>query len=428
MTALAVAIFVVAYALIASERIHRATVALVGAAAMLLAKILTAEEAFHSLELGIDWEVIFLLLGMMLIVAVLWRTGLFEYIAIWSAKRARGRPYRILVILCVTTAVASALLDNVTTVLLVVPVTVLITERLGVNPVPYLIAETLASNIGGTSTLIGDPPNIIIASAGGLSYLDFLVNLGPVVLVVLVMFLGLARVMFRAELEPHPERVAEIMGLEESEAIRDRGLLVRALLVLAAATIGFVLHSTIGYEPATIAILGGGALLMVSGRDRRELLEDVEWGTLAFFTGLFVMVGALIKVGVIDSIARAAARAAGGSLLTASMLILFVSGILSGLVDNIPYVAAMAPVVGQLNIDLGGGEGSVLWWALALGADLGGNATLIGASANVVVAGVAGRAGHPIRFVEFLKYGSLVAALSLLVSALYLWVRYFLAG
>lgn len=423
MTLIALAIFVAAYAVIASERVHRATVALVGAALMLLAKILTAEEAFHSLELGIDWEVIFLLLGMMLIVAVLWRTGLFEYIAIWSAKRAQGRPYRILVILCITTAVASALLDNVTTVLLVAPVTVLISERLGTNPVPYLISETLASNIGGTATLIGDPPNIIIGSAAGLSYLDFVIHLGPIVLVILVMFLGLARVMFRQAFAFHPERVAEIMQLNEKEAIRDPGLLVRALVVLSLATLGFLLHSSLGYEPATVAVVGGGALLLVSRRDPRELLEGVDWGTLAFFTGLFVMVGALVKVGVIDSIAGGAARAAGGSLFTASMLILFVSGVLSGLVDNIPYVAAMAPVVGELSRDLGGG--SVLWWSLALGADLGGNATLIGASANVVVAGVAGRAGHPIRFVEFLKYGGLVTAVSLAVSAVYLWIRYF---
>lgn len=423
MTLIAIGIFVAAYALIASERVHRATVALVGAALMLLAKILTAEEAFHSLELGIDWEVIFLLLGMMLMVAVLWRTGLFEYIAIWSAKRARGRPYRILVILCITTAVASALLDNVTTVLLVAPVTVLISERLGTNPVPYLIAETLASNIGGTATLIGDPPNIIIGSAAGLSYLDFVIHLGPIVLVILVMFLGLARVMFRKAFAFHPERVAEIMQLNEKEAIRDPGLLVRALVVLSLATLGFLLHSSLGYEPATVAVVGGGALVLVSRRDPRELLEGVDWGTLAFFTGLFVMVGALVKVGVIDSIAEAAARAAGGSLFTASMLILFVSGVLSGAVDNIPYVAAMAPVVGELTRDLGGG--AVLWWSLALGADLGGNATLIGASANVVVAGVAGRAGHPIRFVDFLKYGGLVTAVSLAVSAVYLWIRYF---
>lgn len=423
MTLVAIGIFVTAYALIASERVHRATVALVGGGLMLLAKILTAEEAFHSLELGIDWEVIFLLLGMMLIVAVLWRTGLFEYIAIWSAKRARGRPYRILVILCITTAVASALLDNVTTVLLVAPVTVLITERLGTNPVPYLIAEILASNIGGTATLIGDPPNIIIGSAAGLSYLDFVVHLGPIVVVVLVLFLGLARVMFREAFAFHPERVAEIMELNEKEAIRDPSLLARALVVLSLATVGFLLHSTLGYEPATVAIVGGGALLLVSRRDPRELLEGVDWGTLAFFTGLFVMVGALVKVGVIDSIAGGAARAAGGSLFTASMLILFVSGVLSGLVDNIPYVAAMAPVVGELTADLGGG--AVLWWSLALGADLGGNATLIGASANVVVAGVAGRAGHPIRFVDFLKYGGLVTAVSLAVSAIYLWIRYF---
>lgn len=423
MTAVAVAVFVVAYVLIATERVHRVVAALGGAAAMLLLRIVGAEDAFHRVETGIDWEVIFLLLGMMLIVAVLRKTGLFEYLAIWSAKRARGRPFRIMVILCLVTAVASALLDNVTTVLLVAPVTVLIAERLGTSPVPYLIAEVLASNIGGTATLVGDPPNIIIGSRAGLSYTEFLVNLGPIAAIVLIAFLLLARLLFRSDLAADPRRVAQVMQLEEREAIRDPGLLIRSLVVLAAVTAGFLLHAILHYEPSVVALLGAGALLGLSGLRFRELSRDVEWETLVFFMGLFVMVGGLVEVGAIEGLATAAADLTGGRPLLAVMLILIVSAFLSGVVDNIPYVAAMAPVVAGLTADLGGGQ--VLWWALALGADLGGNATVVGASANVVVLGIAGKAGYPIRFVEFLKYGGLVTAVSIAISAGYLWIRYF---
>ena len=427
MTAVAIAVFVGSYVLIATERVHRTVAALIGAGLMLALKVVTAEEAFHSTEMGIDWDVIFLLLGMMLIVAVLRRTGLFEYVAIWSAKRARGRPLRIMITLSVVTAVASALLDNVTTVLLVAPVTILVAERLGVSAVPFLVAEIMASNIGGTATLVGDPPNIIIASEAGLSYTAFLVNLAPIALITLVLFMLVARFLFRRDLQVSPDRVAEVMELDEREAITDRGLLIRSLLVLALVTVGFLLHSAIGYDPATVALLGGGVLVLVARRDTGELLRDVEWGTLVFFMGLFVMVGSLVKVGTIEVISRQAASATGGSVLVATMLILLVSAVLSGFVDNIPYVAAMAPVVGTLTGTLGGGDatGNVLWWALALGADFGGNLTIVGASANVVVVGLAGRAGFPIRFFDFLKYGVVVTALSIAVSAFYLWLRYF---
>jgi Na+/H+ antiporter NhaD/arsenite permease-like protein len=423
MTAAAIAVFVVAYTLIATERVHRVVAALAGGALMLLLQILDANDAFHRPETGIDWEVVFLLLGMMLIVAVLRRTGLFEYLAIWSAKRARGRPFRIMVILCVVTAVASALLDNVTTVLLVAPVTLLIAERLGLSPVPYLIAEVLASNIGGTATLVGDPPNIIIGSRAGLSYMDFLANLGPISLLTLIVFLGLARWLFRRDLAARPERISEVMALDEREAITDPGLLVRSLVVLVVVTLAFVLQTVLHYEPSVIALMGGGVLVAVSGRETEELIRDVEWETLLFFAGLFLMVGGLVEVGALDALADWAGDITGGRPFVATMVILVASAVLSGFVDNIPYVAAMAPVVAVLSADLGGGQ--VLWWSLALGADLGGNATLVGASANVVVAGIAGRAGHPIRFTEFLKYGVIVTAVSIAMSAVYLWLRYF---
>jgi Na+/H+ antiporter NhaD/arsenite permease-like protein len=423
-TAVVVSVFVGAYVLIATERVHRVVAALAGAGVMLLLRVVGSEEAFHGVDTGVDWEVIFLLLGMMVIVAILRRTGLFEYLAIWSAKRARGRPYRIMVILCVVTAVTAALVDNVTTVLLVAPVTVLIAERLGTSPVPYLIAEVLASNIGGTATLVGDPPNIIIGSRAGLSYMAFLANLGPIALLVLVVFLIMARLLFRSDLVADPSRVAEVMDLDEREAIRDPGLLIRSAVVLVVVTVGFLFHSVLDYDPSVVALVGAGVLLALSSLRFGELSRDVEWETLVFFMGLFVMVGALVEVGVIDGLADSAADLTEGRPLLAVMVILVVSAVLSGIVDNIPYVAAMAPVVAGLSADVGSGD--VLWWALALGADLGGNATAVGASANVVVLGIADRSGYPIRFLDFLKYGGLVTLVSIAVSAVYLWVRYFL--
>lgn len=425
----AVAIFALAYVLIATDRVDRTMVALGGAGLVLVFQLLSADEAFHSERLGVEWEVIFLLLGMMLIVAVLQRTGVFEYLAIWAAKKARGRPFPILVALVSLTAFASALLDNVTTVLLLVPVTILVCERLGIPPVPFLIAEVLASNIGGTATLVGDPPNIIIAAQANLSYADFLIHLAPWVLVLLAVFVAMARWLFRGALTADPRRVRELMELDEREAITDPGLLVRSLGVLGLVTAAFVVHSALHYDASVIALLGAGLLLLLARRDPKPLLAEVEWGTLAFFAGLFVMVGALINTGVIDQLAHATATATGGSPTVATTLLLWVSGVLSAMVDNIPYVATMAPVTGSLIETLpAGGDHQVLWWALALGADLGGNATAIGASANVVVLGLAARAGYPISFWTFTRYGLPVAAVTVALSLPYLLVRYILLG
>ncbi|HZD73047.1 MAG TPA: ArsB/NhaD family transporter [Actinomycetota bacterium] len=427
--AFAVAVFTAAYLLIATERVNRVAVALGGAALMLALRLMSSEDAFHSERLGIDWDVIFLLLGMMVIVGVLKQTGLFDYLAIWSAKRARARPARILAALVLITAVASALLDNVTTVLLVAPVTVLVCERLGIPPVPFLIAEALASNIGGTATLIGDPPNIIIASQADLSYTDFLVHLAPLVVVLLAVFLLLLRPMFGRVLTYHPERAARLLALDERQAITDRPLLGRALVVLAVVTVAFALHGVLHYQPSVVALLGAGLLVLLARRDPGQFLREVEWPTLAFFMGLFVMVGALVKTGVVATLANAAAATTGGSLLVASGLLLWLSGALSAIVDNIPYVATMAPVTAELVQTMPDHhDPRVLWWSLALGADLGGNATAIGASANVVVLGLADRAGHPIRFLEFARYGTLVAVITMAISMLYLWLRYFLPG
>ena len=420
----AILVFVGAYTLIATEWVHRVVVALAGAGLMLLFRIIDASDAFSSEEFGIDWNVIALLFGMMVIVGVLRHTGLFEYLAIWSAKKARGRPYRVLALLILITGAASALLDNVTTVLLVAPVTVLICERLGVPPVPFLIAEALASNIGGAATLVGDPPNIIIASEADLSYVDFIVNLGPLVLILLVVYLGMARWQFRGALEYHAERVREVMSLDEREALARGPLLPRALAVLGVVTAGFLLQEALGYEPSVVALLGAGVLLLVAREDPTVYLREVEWHTLVFFMGLFVMVGALVEGGVIEDLAARASDLVDGNLWLAVVLLVVLSGVLSGIVDNIPYVATMAPLVAQLAESIPG-EAVVLWWALAIGADLGGNATSIGASANVVVLGLSERSGHKIRFVEWFRYGAPVTVVTVAVSLAYLWVRYF---
>ena len=426
---LVVAAFAGAYVLIATERVHRVAAALGGAAAMVLLGVVDAEVAFFSEETGVDWNVIFLLLGMMIIVSVLKQTGVFDFLAIWAAKRARGKPFAVMVLLVVITAVASALLDNVTTVLLIAPVTLLVCDRLRVPPVPFLLAEVFASNIGGTATLIGDPPNIIIGSRAGLSFNDFVLNLAPIVVILMVVFIGMCRIMFRSAFQYNPERVAAVMALNEREAIRDHGLLIRSLVVVFAVMVGFVAHSALHVEPSLVALLGAGALVAVSKLDSPEFLEEVEWSTLVFFVGLFIMVGALVEVGVIADLGEAVTEAVGDQYFLAASVLLWGSALLSGIVDNIPYVATMSPLVQGL-VEGGGGsdESKALWWALALGADLGGNATAVGASANVVMIGIAARNGHPISFWHFTRYGLVVALVTIALSWPYLYLRYYAFG
>lgn len=424
----AVVVFVGAYVLIISEKIHRVAVALGGAGLMLAIRATDDKSAFYSEHSGIDWNVIFLLMGMMMIVGVLKRTGMFEYLAIWSVKRARARPFRVMAMLVVITASASALLDNVTTVLLVAPVTLLVCERLALPVAPFLIAEVMASNIGGTATLVGDPPNIIIASRAGLTFNDFLVHLTPIVIVLVVALLVVCRVMFRGSFRHDEDRAAEIMALEEREAITDPRLLVQGVAVLALVVAGFVLHPVLHYAPSVVALLGAGLLVALSSAETREVLQEVEWPTLAFFAGLFVMIGGLIETGVIGEISKALAGAVGDSAFGGSMIMLSASAVLSGIVDNIPYVATMAPITGDLVHTMGGSGEHVMWWALALGADLGGNATAIGASANVVVLGIAERDGRPITFWQFTKYGLVVSAVTVTLALGYVWLRYFALG
>jgi Na+/H+ antiporter NhaD/arsenite permease-like protein len=426
MSVVAVVVFIVAYVLIATERIHKTMVALAGAALVVTFPVIDEADVFYSRETGIAWDVIFLLFGMMVIVSVLRQTGVFEYIAIWAAKRARGSPLRIAILLVVVTAIASALLDNVTTVLLVAPVTLLVCDRLEIRPAPFLIAEALASNIGGTATLIGDPPSILIGSRAGLSFNDFLIHATPIVLIIMAVFIASLRWLFPGAFEVDPERVADVMALSEREAIRDPRLLIKCGVVLIAVFAGFLSHSVIHTAPSLVALLGAGILIVVSGLPQSDYLAGVEWETLLFFAGLFVMVGALVKTGVINQLAHVATEATGGNALVTTMLILVVSFVLSGFVNNVPYAATMAPLVAQLVPTIGEHvHPQVLWWALVLGTDLGGNLTAVGASANVVILGIARRAENPITFWEFTRKGAVITAISLALSAAYLWLRYF---
>jgi Na+/H+ antiporter NhaD/arsenite permease-like protein len=429
MAVIAITVFVVAYMLIASDRINKTLVALAGAAIVVALGVVESDDVFYSHETGIDWDVILLLFGMMIIVSVLRQTGVFEYVAIWAAKRAKGSPLRIMILLVLVTAIASALLDNVTTVLLIAPVTLLVCDRLAINPVPFLIAEVLSSNIGGASTLVGDPPNIIIASRAGLTFNDFLVHMLPIVVIVMIVFVALLPLVFRGSFHVEPERVADVMSLEEREAIRDPSLLIKCGAVLVGVFTAFVGHSVLHIAPSIVALLGAGILILISRLERRDYLASVEWETLLFFAGLFIMVGALVKTGVINELARSATEFTDGNALLTVMLILGVSAPVSGIIDNIPYTATMTPIVNELAASIPDmAHPNALWWALALGADFGGNLTAVGASANVVMLGIARRADNPISFWEFTRKGLLITVLSIALSAIYLWLRYFVFG
>ena len=420
---LAILVFAGAYVLIATEWVHRVAAAVGGAALMVLIGATGSHVAFFSEETGVDWNVIFLLLGMMIIVGVLRRTGVFEYVAIWSAKRAKGRPFAIMVMLIVITAVASALLDNVTTVVLIGPVTFFLARRLGLSPVPFVISEILASNMGGMATLIGDPPNILIASSAGIDFATFALNMAPLAVIVLIGFLIAARWMFGSQLEVDPGLRTSLLEGDEQAIITDRGLLVRSLVVLGLTLLGFLFHGALHLEPATIALAGAVILMLVAGEDPHEVLREIEWPTLFFFIGLFMLISGVIEIGAIDVVSRELASLTGGSLGVASMFVLWLSAVVSGIVDNIPYTATMLPVIHDLSAPH---ETQALWWSLAAGADLGGNATIIGASANVILASMAEREGHPIGFMTFARYAVPVTFASILVSSGYLWLRYLL--
>ena len=416
--ALTALIFVTTYAVIATDRVDKTVAALLGGTAVVVLGIVDQEEAFGA----IDLNVIFLLAGMMTMAAILRRTGFFQWLAIRSVKVAGGEPYRLLIVLSLVCAALSALLDNVTTVVLIAPVTLYIASVLRVSPVPFLISEILASNIGGTATLIGDPPNILIGSAAGLGFAEFLANMAPIALAILVVYVGLTRVLFGRDLRVHDDVREAVLALDEAEVLTEPRLLRLSLSVIGVTIAGFLLAGPLGLEAGTIALLGAAVLLLLSGLEVESVLRDVEWPTLFFFVGLFMLVEAVVHVGIIGALADSLIRLTGGDATVTTLGLLWISGIGSAIIDNIPYTATMIPVVQQLGA--AGMPIEPLWWSLALGACLGGNATIVGASANVVVANMARRAGHEIGFVAFLRYGLLVTFVSLVMSTVYLYARY----
>jgi Na+/H+ antiporter NhaD/arsenite permease-like protein len=411
----AVVIFVGALAVVALEWTHRTKVALVGAGSMVLIGVLDEEHAIGA----VDWSTLGLLVGMMVIVGLTERTGVFTYLALRVAQLSRGRTSRLVFMLAVVTGVLSAFLDNLTTILLIVPITLLLADLLRVSPIPLVLVEVLASNIGGTATLIGDPPNIMIGTRiEELSFLDFIVNLAPVSFVTLTIVTGVLYLAFRRQLVIEPDRQAEVARLDPARDMRESRYVKRTLAVLVGTIVFFFLHSTVHVEPAVVALTGATAMLLVAGDDVERALESVEWSTIFFFLGLFVMVGGLEHRGVIGDVATWLADVTGDSNVTKGLAILWGSAAGSALVDNIPFTAAMIPVVEELQAGEEFDDG--LWWSLALGACFGGNATAIAAAANVAATGVLDRAGNPISFARFAAVGVPVTFLSLLIASVYL--------
>jgi Na+/H+ antiporter NhaD/arsenite permease-like protein len=415
--AVAITLFAAALALIASDRVDRTKVALLGAVLLLLTQTIEQEQAIDA----VDWNTIGLLTGMMVMVKVTEPTGVYTWLAIRAGQLSRGRPAAVLFSLALTTAVLSAFLDNLTTVLLVVPITFLLADALDIDPVPLVIAEIMVSNIGGTATLIGDPPNIIIAGATGLSFGAFIVNLAPIAAITFVVVTAGLYVAFRGRLQVAPEARTRVMALDAGQSIEDPAELRRTVPILVGTILVFFAHQALHLEPATVALAGATVMLLVSRQPLERSLAGIEWPTLFFFIGLFVMVGALEETGAIDEVANGIADVTGGDRTAELLGITWASALGSGLVDNIPFTAAMIPVVEQLQ----GGEGDdAYWWALALGACFGGNATLVAAAANVAAAGMSARAGRPIGFLEFLRVGVPVTLVSMLLATAYIALRY----
>ena len=423
-------LFVATYAVIVTEKINRAIVALLGAGLMIAMGVLNQQAAIR----GVDFNTLGLLTGMMVVVAVSRRSGMFQYVAIWSAKKVEARPWGILIMLSIVTAVFSALLDNVTTVLLIAPVTLLITEELKVHPYPYLFAEIFASNIGGTATLIGDPPNIMIGSAVKLTFNDFLVNLAPITLVILPVTLMIIYLVWGRKMHCSEEDRQRVMHFNERDAITDVSLLKKSLAVIALVIVGFLMAHTLHLEPATIAMGGAATLLLLTslGVDPEEQSEnvhrsfgEVEWVTIFFFVGLFIVVHGIEHVGLLQILGNQVLSMTGGDLAITTMAILWVSAVFSAIVDNIPFVATMIPMIKSMAPAFGGAENLIpLWWSLALGACLGGNGSLVGASANLIVAGFAERAGYRIRFLPFMAAAFPLMLLSIVIASVYLYLRY----
>lgn len=419
----AVVLFLVAYALIIAEKINRAVLTLAGALLMIVLGIVDFRAAYTH---HIEWQTIFLLIGMMILVGITNKSGVFQYVAVKAAQQAKGEPVRILIMLSLLAAVGSAFLDNVTTVLLIVPITFSITRMLEINPVPFLIAEILASNIGGTATLIGDPPNIMIGTATHLDFNAFLLHLSPVAIVVMAIALAYLHQVYGKKLHVKEELKSKLLNLNAADHIVDRPLMRKSLAVLGLTLLGFVLHNVIHVEAAVVALAGATLLMLICVKEHHleEVVHSVEWVTIFFFAGLFVLVGGLIDVGVIEALAVKMLEITGGNLTFTSLLILWVSGVASATIDNIPFVATMIPLVKNLGEQMNVSPEALnpVWWSLALGACLGGNGTLIGASANLIAAGMSNREGYNLSFAEFVKVGAPITFLSLVISTVYVYV------
>jgi Na+/H+ antiporter NhaD/arsenite permease-like protein len=419
---LALAVFLITYGMIIAEKVHRTIVAMLGGLLVVILGIVNVESAISH---HIDFNTLGLLIGMMIIVSITAKTGLFTYIAVIAAKKAKGEPVRIMVVLAVITALASAFLDNVTTVLLMVPVTFSMARQLKVHPFPFLFSQILASNIGGTATLIGDPPNIMIGSAvRELTFMAFINNLAPIVMIIMAAHIPLFVLMFRSKLKTAEENKRGIMEMAESGLITDKPLLIRCLVILGITIAGFFLHQTLHVESSVVALTGAFLLLLLAGEHTmEEAFTRVEWTTIFFFIGLFTLVGALVDTGIISDLAVKAIELTGGDLTATAMLILWMSAIASAFMDNIPFVATMIPLIQEMG-NMGIENLEPLWWSLALGACLGGNGTLIGASANLITAGLAAKEGYPITFIKFLKYGFPLMIFSIVIASVYIYLRY----
>lgn len=421
-------LLILAYIFIALEKIPKVTIALLGGALTIVLGLVSQTKALgdginpHYFINFIDFNVIFLLVSMMVIVSITTRGGVFNWIANELLKFTKGHPVKVLCALGLFTAVTSAFLDNVTTVILIMPITFAIAKKLDIDPIPFLLTEIFSSNIGGTATLIGDPPNIIIGSAGGLSFIDFIKELTPVILVIMCVVLTILAFIFRKKLHASQDKMDEVAKIDNSHTITDKALMIRSTLILAFVILGFMLHDVTHIETCVVAMLGASILLIFEKPN--EILQDVEWNTIFFFIGLFIIIGGLEASGGIKLMAEWILKVTQGSQAATSMIILWASGVISGIIDNIPYTATMAPMLVEIEKTMGATYAYPLWWALSLGACLGGNMTIIGAAANVIVSENAAKSGHPISFMRFLKYGVGVVAISLLISTAYIYLRF----
>ena len=415
---IAITVFVLVLIAIISEKIHRTVAAMAGAICLVLLGILSIDDCISH----IDFNTIGVLAGMMIFVAIVKNSGIFEYLAIKAAKVAKGDPWLIMVLFILITAGFSAFLDNVTTVLLIGPMTLTICRMLDINPVPYFITQIIASNVGGTSTLIGDPPNIMIGSAAGLTFFDFIVNVGPPILVIVGAIILCFRVIYGKKVHVEESAKLSILALDEKKEIKDVKLLHKSVVMIVLVILGFVFHGTLGIESSVVALTAAAIMLLIGKQDIEKIFSEIEWTTIIFFIGLFVVVGGMVEVGIIDTLANMLMNATGGELILTMLILLWGSAIISSILDNIPFVATIIPII--LTLESSGINVMPLWWAISLGACLGGNGTLIGASANVVLSGISNKKGYPITFMSYLKVGYPIMLITIVISTIYLILRY----